>query len=81
MLDELSHPVSPAVASLSASELDRLSRVSTEMEEALRACERNIETYIAELQVGQSGVTEREVFIDFLTSDHPRYLEDLPSQP
>ena len=79
MLDELSHTTSQHVTSLSTSEIERLSRMSKEMEDALSACERNIETYISELPVGQSGLTEREVFIDFLVSERPRYLDDLQS--
>lgn len=71
--------MSPQVLSLSASEVERLTRLSKEMEDTLSTCERNIETYISELPVGASGVSEREVFVEFLTSDRPRYLDDLGS--
>lgn len=64
---------------LSASELRRLEGLTEDLERALADCQRQVETYISELPVGNSGLTERELFIDFFTCAKPRYIEDIRS--
>ena len=72
-------PSSPAAPAISASELHRLETLTESLETALAACQKQVESYISELPVGNSGLTERDLFVDFFTSTKPRYIEDINS--
>lgn len=79
LLSEISVPNSPTASSISASELYRLETLTNSLEIALAACQKQVESYISELPVGNSGLTERDLFIDFFTTAKPRYIEDINS--